>query len=50
MIELWMTCRAGDMGDPGRLPDDGGAADQSPFVLGCFAVLESAVKGFASKE
>lgn len=43
MIALWEACRpVWEVGFPGRLPDSGGAADQSSLVMQAFAVLEKA--------
>jgi hypothetical protein len=40
MISLWLLCRPTGLGEAGRLPDAGGVADQSPFVMECLAILE----------
>lgn len=43
MIMLWEACRpVWEAGYPGRLPDDGGAVDQSVLVMQAFAVLDKA--------
>jgi len=43
MIGLWEACRpVWEAGYPGRLPDKGGAVDQSTLVMHAFAVLDKA--------
>ncbi len=45
MIRLWLMCRPGGMPEMQRLPDAGGPADQSPFVMDCLAILDTALAG-----
>lgn len=44
IIGLWAICRNPETGGLSFLPDEGGAADQSPFVLECFSILDRALK------
>lgn len=50
MIRLWLMCRPGGMLEMQRLPDAGGVADQSPFVMDCLAILDAAFGETAKKE